>query len=161
MNNNEHKFTWSTIDRTLRVIEFLVILLGIGFTLFQVKDILNNQNGKENSLILQYEDRLGTGTNNLISIAIERNQPLLKNGKFSTDDLDNYIGTIESIGTAYQKNLINDDSIYENFNDVITKAYKNQEIQNYLTKIRLENKTYFQGFDDISLHELQENQDNQ
>lgn len=145
---------WEFIERTLRTIEFLVVIFGVCFSVFQINAILSEQNSKENGLVLQFEDRLLTGTNKLISIAIEQHRPLLKSGKFSTDDIDNYLGTIQDIDSAYDKGLLSDEAVYENFSDSILKAYSNPEIKEYLGFIRKQDQSYFQGFDDIANIEI-------
>ena len=150
--------SWVVFERVLRVLEFLIILGGIGFTLLQTNEILNNESSRKLDYILRFEDRLFSGKNQQISVAIEHNQPLFEKKKFSDDDLDNYLGTISDIGSAYERRLLTDEDVYENFSDVIIHAYKNKDIQNYLKEIRLEDESYYQEFDSLALHEIEMSQ---
>jgi len=118
----------------------------------QVDDFQNSANSRQIDYALNFSDRLTTGTNYKISLAIEENKPLLKQnrGVFNTSDLDLFLGVYNQLDDAYKGGLVSEDVLYNNFSDGLLRAYKNQEIQRYLKTIRQEDSAYFQGFDELA-----------
>jgi hypothetical protein len=91
-------------------------------------------------------DRLNTSTNKKISIAIQNNDSL---EKFTNDELDDYLSEIQSIDDSIELNLIRSDFVCYGFYDLIDKATKNQELKSYLRKIRMSDKEYYSGFENL------------
>ena len=57
------------------VVQLLIVVLGVGFAIYQIKDFANNQLSRENQLSILYFDKLNSGVNKKISIAIEHSNP--------------------------------------------------------------------------------------
>jgi len=147
---------WKYFDRILKIIEVSAVLLASIFTYLTVKQIpvqikewQNSQDSRAMSLLLKMDDKLQQGIDYKISLAINKNNPLLikNHGKFTEDDLDVYLGDLSSVSDMYQKKLISMDDLYKWFSDYIIKSYENKEIQEYLGKIRTEDESYFKDID--------------
>ncbi|MBM3261053.1 hypothetical protein FJY93_01405 [Candidatus Kaiserbacteria bacterium] len=138
---------WEYIKRFLDVFQVFVVVIGVGFSAYQINDIANNQLSRKNQLSLLYYDRLNSGSNRKISMAIEHHNPILK--KFTSDEIDDFLNDLNDVGFNLARNLLDSDSTCANFSDLTEKAYKNQEIQKYLIDARKHNEDYFQGFDQL------------
>lgn len=142
---------WKYISRVIIFVQFIIIVVGSFYAFIQFKDIKENQLNRENDLSIRYYDKLNSGTDLQIFLAIEHKKPLLytNGGKFNTDQLDDYLGDLHDVGHATNKGLLNTDDICSNFSDIAEETWKNSEIQEYLSTIRKENPTYFTSFDDL------------
>lgn len=139
---------WEYIKRIMDVIQLVVVVVGVGFSVYQINDIANNQLGRKNQLALIYFDRLNSGVNRKISIAIEHSQPIFK--KFTTDDIDDFLGDLHDVGDRLNKKLLDADIVCSDFSDLTNNVSQNHEIIEYISKVRKINSAYFQGFDDLS-----------
>jgi hypothetical protein len=144
-------FTWKNFNRVITSTQFLILVFGIIFTVFQIQDIKNNQLNRKNDLSIRYYDRLNTSINQQIQLAIEHNRPILteNKGKFTDDQLDDYLGDLHDVGWDLSSGLLDGDTVCSTFSDLSKNASQNQEIQIYITKIRKDNPTYFLGFDTL------------
>ena len=134
------------------VIQVLVVIFGVGFTVFQVKDIANNQLDRKYDLATRYYDKLGSGTDEKISIAIEHKKAILTpKGNFTTDELDNYLDDLDGIGEALGRGLLDEDTVCSDFSDLTLSAHDNSEIAEYITKVRVDRKdnAYFGDVDSL------------
>lgn len=146
MNFKFLKLEWKQIEKTLRIIEVLAIVGGVIFAMVQIRDLRNNQSAQ---LMLEFNKELNSDLNANLITAIEENKPILKEngGKFTTTDIDRYLGTYELLNNVSEVSLMNDNMLYNAFSYDIIKTYQNIEIQDYLLKIRQENKSFFLGFE--------------
>jgi hypothetical protein len=146
MNFKFLKLEWKQTERILRIIEVIAIVSGVIFAVVQIRDLRNDQSAQ---LMLEFNKELNSNLNANLITAIEDNKPLLKDngGEFSTTDIDRYLGVYELLNTVSITGLINDDMLYNAFAYDILKTYNNQEIKNYLTKIRQEDSSFFRGVD--------------
>lgn len=138
------KLDWKQTEKTLRIIEVIAIVGGVMFAVVQIRDLRNSESAR---LMLEFNQELNSVLNaNLIS-AIEENKPILKEngGKFTTTDIDRYLGVYELLNNVSIAGLINDDMLYNAFAYNIVKTYENKEIQSYLAKIRQEDSSFFRG----------------
>ena len=143
---------WPYFERLLRVIEVVAVILAscVVFQIpGQISEWRNSQENRSMDLLLRLESKLDSGTNYKISLLIDNKQPILvqNKGKFSTNDLDQYLSDVTSVCDAYQKGLISINSLSDWFYDYLIKIGNNQEIQDYLRTIRQEDKDYFSGID--------------
>lgn len=143
----ENYFKWELIKRVMDFIQFVVVIVGVIFTAYQVNDMTKQQLGRENELSSSYYDRLTTGTNGKITIAVAHNSSIFND--FNSDDMDNYLNTFNDIGDRLNRNLLDSSIVCNDFYDVTESAYKNKEIKNYIVKSRKSDPTYFVGFDDL------------
>lgn len=141
---------WEFVKKCMDILQFGIVVFGVVFTLIQINDIKDNQINRKNDLEIRYYDRLNSGTNRNISIAIQHKKDLLKpKGKFTTDQLDDYLGNFHDVGQALNSNLLDEDMVCSDFSDLISKAHSNAELMSYISKVRTEEKdnTYFGYFD--------------
>lgn len=143
--------TWKNFSRVTISTQFLILLFGIIFTLFQIQDIKNNQLNRKNDLSVKYYDRLNTSINRQIELAIEHKKQLLveNGGKFTNDQLDYFLGDLHDVGWNLSSGLLDEDTVCSTFSDLSKNVWQNQEIQDYLLKIRKINPAYFLGVDSL------------
>ena len=141
-------FNWKDI---IIIIEFLIIVLGTFYSYAQFIESKNSQLARKNDLAIHYYDRLNSGTNEKIYLAIERKTPLMveNGGKFNDDQVDNYLGDLHDVGQDLYSDLLDGGKVCSNFSDFAIKTWDNSEIQGYLLKTRKEDLKYFLGFDDL------------
>jgi hypothetical protein len=141
---------WQHINRAITVLTFAIGLVGVPVALYQLNEIKNNQLSKSGDWALRYYDRINTGTNRSLSIAIQHNKPLLvPKGKFTEDDFDDFLGNFHDIGKHHASGVISDEDVCSNFYYGTQRAWENPEIQTYLVKIRTIDPTLFTGFDNL------------
>lgn len=145
---------WSVADKFLRILEIILVImaaLAILTVPAQLKEWRNEEQSRNFDLLLRLDDRLQNKTDQAIFSVIEKNKALLQpQGKFSPDNLDQYLDDLTSIQYAYNRNLINIDSFYNWFSDYFILTARNKEINNYLIKIRKESPDYYAGFEEIA-----------
>lgn len=144
-------FTWKNFNRIVTSTQFLILLFGIIFTIFQIQDIRNNQLNRKNDLSIQYYDKLNTSVNRQIGLTIEYKKSILNSnkGKFTEDQLDDYLGVLHDIGRGLGAGLLDEDTTCSSFSDLSTYTSENNEIQKYLQEIRKNTPTYFLGVDSL------------
>lgn len=86
--------------------------------------------------------------------AIEADAPLLviNGGQFTEQDIDDYIGTFETISDFTDRGILDEDIVDNNFGIFIVDAYDNVEIHDYITHLRkkLNSEDYYSGFEDLA-----------
>lgn len=149
MNLKFPKLEWKQTEKILRIIEVIAIIGGVIFAGIQIRDLRNDQSAQ---LMLEFNKELNSDLNANLITAIEENKPILKDsgGGFSTTDVDRYLGVYELLNTVSVTGLISDDMLYNAFAYDILKTYQNQEIKNYLAKIRQEDSSFFRGVDALA-----------
>ncbi len=140
------KLEWKQAEKILRIVEVVAIVGGVIFAMVQIRDLRNNQSAQ---LMLEFNKELNSDLNANLITAIEENKPILKEsgGEFTTTDIDRYLGAYELLNNVSVAGLINDDMLYNAFAYDIVKTYQNNEIKNYLSKIRQEDSSFFRGFE--------------
>jgi hypothetical protein len=120
---------------------FATVILAL-FTGFQGWEILGQRNDAQKvssaNLAFQFDQKLNQGIELQISDAIEASgTPILQpKGKFSQDQLEQWLGDYDTIGELYAEGLINDRIAYDLFSYDALLAYQNPEITNYLKTMR-------------------------
>jgi hypothetical protein len=146
--------SWEMVERGLKVFETAgVLLVGIGLVMTSHQLELA-QLSESASLGLQFDERINTGTNLEIKSAIDTSSKLLKKngGKFTEGQLEAYLGQYDTLYYLYVQRLINEQMTYNLFEYDVGLANQNQEIQDYLQKVRTESKdaALFVGFDKLA-----------
>lgn len=144
-----NKISWKETERLLRLVEVTAVVIGVVFAMVQIRDVRNMQSAQ---LMLDFNNQLNTEINSRIITSIEDGHPLFKenSGNFTTTDIDKYLSVYELLYGTRDAGLITDNMLYSGFSYDILKTYDNQEIQQYLKKIRIENKDLFAGFDALA-----------
>lgn len=145
--NYIRKIKWDYVKRLMDLFQFFIVVLGVTFSVYQINDMFNNQLSRKNQLSIFYYDRLNSGINNKISIAIENGTPILK--RFNYYEIDDYLNDLHGVGEVLNRGLLDSEIVCSDFSDIAIKAYKNIEIQRYLMEVRKEDEGYFQDFDNL------------
>lgn len=142
---------WKYIEKIIIIVQFIIIIFGCVYSYDQNQDIKNNKLNRQNDLGIRYYDRLNTGINRKIFIAIQNKKPLLlaNGGNFTKDQFDDYLGDLHDTGQSLGSDLINGDIACSSFSDITDKTWNNSEIQDYLKETRKEDPKYFSGFDEL------------
>lgn len=149
MKNFFKKFGWIETERILRFVEVMAVVIGVIFATIQIRDVRNMQSAQ---LMLDFNNQLNTDVNSSIISSIEDGSPLFKqnSGNFTSTDIDKFLSVYELLYNTRDAGLITDNMLYSGFSYDISKTYDNQEIQQYLKKIRINNKDFFGGFDALA-----------
>ncbi len=93
--------------------------------------------------------------NNKIIPVIEENKKLLTyvGGMFTEYDLDDYLGYYELMSWYEKKGIIDFELIDETFGHYISLAWQNNEIKEYIEKLRKESKDprYYKSFEELAI----------
>lgn len=86
------------------------------------------------------DQQLMAGANVGIRHAIERGKPVLQRngGEFSDEQLGDYLDAFEGLADAYTVGLVDLESIYIWHAYYILRAYRNQEVAEYIARVREE-----------------------
>lgn len=137
------------------------VLVALVIGLFQIFLLRAQVNDAENiassglmfSLVKDF--RAGASSGLIYAIATDQVPLLYKNGgKFSDEQLDNYLIEYELLAQAYDQKLITKDMISVAFSYDIERAYQNKEVMTFINETRKDNNdnSIYEGF--ISLAEL-------
>lgn len=143
----------AVIISIISLLASLVIFpISLYLNLLQIGDLSQNKNTRYVDYALSFDEKLNQNTNLGIMNAVEDGQFILREngGKFSTHDLDNFLGVYNQLFDIRNYDLVTDDLIESNFSDGLLKVYENKEIKAYLQKIRLEDDSYFIGLDELA-----------
>lgn len=125
------------------VVLVLLTLFLIGITLFLIRDTRDQARAQSNVTL---NGQFFTTENETIIGAIEHGSFVLQpKGKFTTDQLDNYLGEFEVIDTAYKENMLSEGDLCISFSYYTELTEKNSEVQKYIQV----NQPFFQGFMDV------------
>ena len=133
----------------MQVIQFLVVLFGVGFTMYQVLDIKHNQLDKKYNLYTISYDRLNTGTNRAIYSAINSNSPLLatQGGKFSEEEVGDYLNELQDVYTKLDRGLIDPAMVCEGFYFTVKDTISNKYIEEFISERRIDYADSYFGVD--------------
>lgn len=148
----EKKLTgWDLFLRIAKVLEFIAMLGGMVALIcvpFQIQNLINTgtQNGFE--LMTLMEKQLNSKVNSDIQTAIDRHKPVLNvnKGRYSENELDDFLNNFETLGSYFKKKLISLDMLCAWFGDPVSSVISNQEIGEYIKKSRNEDSAYFEDF---------------
>lgn len=131
------KVNWALVGVTL-----LIGIATMAVTLYIARSQSNDELKKESAtLMLQFYNGFRDRDNSPLVYAVAINKPLLvqNGGKFTEEQLDNYLVKYEILYNAYANNLISEDDLNTAFGFDIEKASKNAEIQTFISNVRKEN----------------------
>lgn len=138
-----------TFERTILVIQTIVIILGFLVAYVELKNIQQTTSG---NLALEIykdirSDRVFKNNPKIIE-AIASGKSILKanGGNFEEEDLDNYLGFFDWISAANDMGIVSDDMVYNFHGDLILSTYNNQEIKSYINDLMKEDNKYYAGF---------------
>ena len=126
------------------IISFPILAVTMAVILWQVIDVRRIAASQNN---IALNTSFFNGSTSDIVGALEDDKPILKQngGQFTTRQLDNYLGTFETIDEVYTENLLTEDALCVSFSYYITLTVKNKEIQKYLAA----NPDFFGGISEL------------
>ena len=138
---------------------FVTLIIGIVsilVTLYISQIQINNDSKKESAtLMFQLSDEFRNSENSSIVYAIAIGQkPLLiaNGGKFTDEQLDNYLIRYELLYNAYQDGLISYDDLDTAFGYDVGAANQNLEVQKFISDVRKESNDsrIYRGFSTLA-----------
>lgn len=150
--SKQHLSRWGKIERILTITQFLIVVLGVYFSITQIKEISYNLQDRQTEVMFKFDERLTTNKNLAIFHTIDNNQLILttNGGKYSEDELELYLGIFNQLYDAWDRGLMDNRMINENFAYQIKKTSQNTEVRNYLKEIRIEDPEYYIGLDNLA-----------
>ena len=145
-------FNWRAAEQVLRVVEVFAIVAAALVVLQLPRQLEVWENEKQNrsfDILFRLEDRLLTKNNQGIYYALKENKNVLQGdkGNFKEDELDQYLNDLSSIGDAYYKDIVDEESLSNWFSGYFDVTCDNQEISKYFSKVRKENSSYYGNFE--------------
>lgn len=136
----EKIFNRSNFATGLRIIEIVVLVVGLYLVIVQIGDSRKVNSGQIALDITRdiYSDERYQKNPQIIKL-IQRNQPILisNGGSIEEEDIDNLLGEWDLVARFNQLGILPDDLVYQQFSFDIVKAYQNKEIKDYINRIRL------------------------
>src|SRR5712664_4700183 len=157
-------------QKLLSVFTGLLVLVGLIYgitTIFQLRsmneqaramaqqlevmraEIENTKLGRSADLMLRFDEHLDKKPYPKLRSTIQSGKPILKahGGKFSNDELEDYLGIFDSLNDLYEKGMIDKDLFYNRYSYDVEKLYDNAEVQSYLKDIGKAEADFYIGVD--------------
>jgi hypothetical protein len=143
---------WKHISGVLVLFQTIALLASVYFLREQARDLPDAKANRSVDLVFRFDERLSKPPFLKLRAAIESGGPILKTnrGKFTDEDLESYLGILDSLDDVYMTGLISKDIFYNAYSYDIEKAYDNAEVQTYLKEIRKDEPDSFSGFDRLA-----------
>jgi hypothetical protein len=143
---------WKHISGVLVLFQTIALLASVYFLREQAKDLPDTKASRSVDLVLKFDERLSKPPFLKLRTAVEYNKPILRanHGKFTEEDLESYLGILDSLNDVYRQGLITKDLFYSAYSYDIEKAYDNAEVQTYLKEIRKEDPDFYSGFERLA-----------
>jgi hypothetical protein len=117
----------------IQVLANVAIIAGIVFAIIQIQDYRLRQSV---DLTLKFGEYLDGQPYLSISEALDTDDSSVKifkpQGKFDGRDVDRYLGTFETLGNFYRKNLLSCWMFNNDFSYYIEKIHFNKDVQSYI-----------------------------
>jgi len=132
----------------LSVIQSVAIVVSL---VFSIRGFRAYEARTSAETMLKYSELLDSGTDLKIYNALEHDQSILKEhkGKFTSDELEQFLEDLELLDDAYEGKVINDSMAYDAFSEEIDRVVQNPEIAAYLAVVRRTDPTYFVGIGNL------------
>jgi hypothetical protein len=119
----------------------LVTIAGFVVVLYQLennrKKDYEQRSSQSVQLMFQINEHVRSGTSSRLVAAINSGAPIFEpKGKFTDEDVDNYLMNWELLAVAYDHSVINRGMLYDAFSYDISAAWKNPEIQKFIKDTR-------------------------
>lgn len=138
--------TWASL------LTAIATLATIGVLIWQIR---NSDKVAEGGFLLQlHKDFFFDSSNAIVIKAIEEGKPILKQngGLIEEDVLNNYLGMIELLSIFTEKKNMDEETVDSMFGYYIVKTWNNSEIQQYVKKVRTDEKYngYYGGLEELA-----------
>lgn len=142
-----HKWRFNSV---LHVIEIIVLIVGAYLVIIQIEDSRKVNSGQIALDITRdiYSTERYRNNPAIIKL-IEENKPILvgDKGPFQEQDLDNLLGEWDLVARFNQLGILPDDLVYQQFSFDMVKAYKNQEVKDYISRLRKQDNLMYADFE--------------
>jgi len=142
-------------DKILHFIEAGALIIGVILVIIQIRDLRNSNYGLTSLEVMRdlYSDKTYQTNSKIIEI-LHQETPLLQynGGSISDEELNSFLGLMEWINSANNVGILNEEIIYEMFSVDILAAYRNKEIQEFISEARRDwnDNTFSLGFENIA-----------
>ena len=138
MNNSEEKrrdFS-KVLKHFLQQIANIAIIVGVVFAFIQIADYRSRTSA---DIALRFGEYLDDSPYLNISEVLDTEDKSKKvfqpEGLFGVGEIDRYLGTFETLGNLYKKNLIDCETFKVNFAYYIQKIFQNEELRSYINDV--------------------------
>lgn len=112
-------------------------LATVGALLLVASQLQASRRTESAALMFQINEQVRAGTTSHLVAAIDADEPIFEpSGKFTVEDVDNYLMNWELLAEAYDNGLIDGDMAYDAFSYDIGKAWRNAEIHKFIMDAR-------------------------
>lgn len=138
MNISEEKRgdIFKLLKHSLQQIANIAIIIGVIFAFIQIADYRSRTSA---DIALKFGEYLDDGHYLNISEALDTEDKDKKifqpEGSFSIGEIDRYLGTFETLGNLYKRELIDCETFKVNFSYYIQKAFSNEELRSYINDV--------------------------
>jgi hypothetical protein len=153
---SEHTHTsgadwWRHISGVLVLIQTVALIASVYLLREQINDLQDTKSSRSADFIFRFNEQLDKPPLSKLRIAIVSSKPVLKKngGKFSEDDLEQYLDLWEGLNDLYMKGLIGKEMFYNSYSYDIDKAHGNAEVQSFVKESRKESSDFYTGFDNL------------
>jgi len=143
---------WKHISGIMVLVQTLALVASLYLLREQINDLQDTKSSRSADFIFRFNERLEKEPMAKLRLAIVGRKPILKKngGKFSEDDLEQYLDLWEGLNDWYVKGLINKEMFYNSYSYDIGKAYENVEVQNFIKESQKEAPDFYIGFQNLA-----------
>jgi hypothetical protein len=111
-----------------------VTIFSLPFAVYQLWDLRDQRTLRSLQVLMYADQQLNTGSNVKIRHAIENGRPLLEanGGRFTPNELSDYLDVFEGISDALDRGQIDQDALYAWHSYYIARAFENAEIRQFI-----------------------------
>ena len=136
----------------------VVTIVTLPVVVYELLDIKQNQYDPSVQLLGIFDQQLYNGSSLRVRHAIQSGGPLLEEhgGPIGDDELEDYLNILESISDARERQLIDEEMLYELEGDYFEKAYQNGEVRAYIGELRDQDPDSYSSFEQLAKKFLKE-----
>ena len=142
---------WRHISGVLVLVQTIALIGSVYVLREQINDLRDTKSSRSADFIFKFNEQLNKAPLARLRLAIVGRKPILKKngGKFSEDDLEEYLDLWEGLNDIYVKGLINKEMFYNSYSYDIGKAYENAEVQTFVKESQREAPDFYTGFENL------------
>ena len=149
---NSGRDWWRHISGVLVLVQTIALIGSVYLLREQINDLQDTKSSRSADFIFKFNEQLNRAPLARLRLAIVGRKPILKKngGKFSEDDLEEYLDLWEGLNDIYVKGLINKEMFYNSYSYDIGKAYDNAEVQTFVKESQREAPDFYTGFENLA-----------
>ncbi len=137
---------WINFERIITIIQVILLLGGFIVGYLELNNLTETTSGELSLQLFEdiSSDRVFKNNPGIINALISEEPILQKNGgRYSEDDLNNYLALFNWIAAANESGVLSDDMVYNLHSDLLLNSYENPEVGGYIKQIRDINPDYY------------------